>query len=163
MVQLSPVRPDHLPYLNIPLIALLRPPRSADRTRSPAAVSRKREYFKYPPETIGDFVLEGAKGGVWRPTIALAKHLDISFQQGQKYEKGINRVGAARLQQIAEVLGVDISFFYDGDGKEPAVESLLVLNSVFSLRLLRAYTAVKDQVVQRQLVILVEMIAASQR
>jgi transcriptional regulator with XRE-family HTH domain len=95
--------------------------------------------------------------------IALAKHLDISFQQVQKYEKGINRVGAARLQQIAEVLGVDISFFYDGDGKEPAVESLLVLNSVFSLRLLRAYTAVKDQVVQRQLVILVEMIAASQR
>ena len=42
-----------------------------------------------------------------------------------------------------------------------AVESLL--NNVFSLRLLRAYTAVKDQVVQRQLVILVEMIAASQR
>jgi transcriptional regulator with XRE-family HTH domain len=95
--------------------------------------------------------------------IALAKHLDISFQQVQKYEKGINRVGAARLQQIAEMLGVDISFFYDGDGTEPAVESLLVLNSVFSLRLLRAYTAVKDQVVQRQLVILVEMIAASQR
>jgi transcriptional regulator with XRE-family HTH domain len=95
--------------------------------------------------------------------IALAKHLDISFQQVQKYEKGINRVGAARLQQIAEMLGVEISFFYDGDGKEPAVESLLVLNSVFSLRLLRAYTAVKDQVVQRQLVILVEMIAASQR
>ena len=94
--------------------------------------------------------------------IALAKHLDISFQQVQKYEKGINRVGAARLQQIAEVLGVDISFFYDGDGKEPAVESLLLKN-VFSLRLLRAYTAVKDQVVRRQLVILVEMIAASQR
>jgi hypothetical protein len=72
-------------------------------------------------------------------------------------------IGAARLQQIAEMLGVDISFFYDGDGKEPAVESLLVLNSVFSLRLLRGYTAVKDQVVQIQLVSLVEMIAASQR
>ncbi len=95
--------------------------------------------------------------------IALAKHLDISFQQVQKYEKGINRVGAARLQQIAEMLGVDIPFFYDDDGTEPAVESLLVLNSVFSLRLLRAYTAIKDQAVQRRLVILVEMIAASQR
>jgi hypothetical protein len=44
------------------------PPRSADRTRSPAAVSQKREYFKYPPETIGDFSLEVAKFGVWRPT-----------------------------------------------------------------------------------------------
>jgi len=92
-----------------------------------------------------------------------ARHLGLSFQQVQKYEKGINRVGAARLQQIAKMLGVDIPFFYDRDGKKPAVDSLLVLNSVFSLRLLRAYTAIKDQAVQRQLVILVEMIAASQR
>jgi hypothetical protein len=52
-------------------------------TASPAAQCRsnpvssrslpKREYFKYPPETIGDFVLEGAKGGVWRPTGNLQK------------------------------------------------------------------------------------------
>jgi hypothetical protein len=68
MVQLSPVRPDHLPYLNIPLIALPRPPRSVDRTQSPVAVSQKREYFKYPPETIGDFSPEPAKFGIWRPT-----------------------------------------------------------------------------------------------
>ena len=93
----------------------------------------------------------------------LGDALGLTFQQVQKYEKGINRVGAARLQQIAEVLGVDISFFYDGDGKEPAVESLLVLNCVFSLRLLRAYTAIKNRSVQIQLVSLVEMIAASQR
>ena len=81
----------------------------------------------------------------------------------QKYGKGINRVGAALLQQIAEVLGVDIPFFYDGDGEEPDVYSLLVVNSVFSLRLLRAYTAIKDKAVRRQLVILVELIAGSQR
>ena len=93
----------------------------------------------------------------------LAGHLGLTFQQLQKYEVGMNRVGAARLQQIAKMLGVDIPFFYDGDGKEPDVDSVLVLNSVFSLRLLRAYTAIKDKVVQRRLVILVEMIAASQR
>ena len=93
----------------------------------------------------------------------LAGHLGVTFQQVQKYEKGINRVGAARLQEIAKMLGVDIPFFYDGDGKEPAVDSLLLLNSVFGLRLLRAYTVIKDQAVQRQLAILVEMIAASQR
>jgi transcriptional regulator with XRE-family HTH domain len=46
--------------------------------------------------------------------IALAKHLDISSHQVQKYEKGVNRVGASRLQQIAEMLGVDMPFFYDG-------------------------------------------------
>ena len=94
--------------------------------------------------------------------IELAGHLGLSFQQMQKYEKGINRIGAARLQQIAKMLDVDMPFFYDVDGKEPAVESLLLKN-VFSLRLLRAFTAVKDQAVRRQLVILVEMIAAQHR
>jgi transcriptional regulator with XRE-family HTH domain len=93
----------------------------------------------------------------------LAGHLGLTFQQVQKYEEGTNRVGATRLQQIAKMLGVDIPFFNDGDGKEPDVESVLVLDSVFSLRLLRAYTAIKDRAVQRQLVSLVEMIAASQR
>jgi transcriptional regulator with XRE-family HTH domain len=81
----------------------------------------------------------------------------------RKYEKGINRIGAARLQQIAKMLGVEIPFFYDGDGNEPDVESVLVLNSVFSLRVLRAYTAIKNRAVQIKLVSLVEMIAASQR
>src|SRR6266571_1226619 len=83
--------------------------------------------------------------------IELAGHLGLSFQQMQKYEKGTSR------------LGVDIPFFYDGDGKKSDVDSLLVANSVFSLRLLRAYTAIKNKTVQRRLVILVEMIAASQR
>jgi transcriptional regulator with XRE-family HTH domain len=92
----------------------------------------------------------------------LARKLGLSFQQMQKYETGISRIGAALLQQIAKMLGVDIQFFYNGDGKEPDVDSLLIVDSVFSLRLLRAYTAIKDRAVQRQLVILVEMIAASQ-
>jgi transcriptional regulator with XRE-family HTH domain len=87
----------------------------------------------------------------------------VTFHQVQKYEKGMSRVGAAQLQKIAKRLGVDIPFFYDVDGKKPDVDSLLVANSVFSLRLLRAYTAIKDKTVQRRLVILVEMIAASQR
>src|SRR5229473_6521781 len=93
----------------------------------------------------------------------LADHLGLSFQQVQKYEKGISRVGAVQLQQIAKMLGVDVPFFYHGDGKEPDVDSLLVFNSVLCLQLLRAYTAIKDKAVRRKLVILVEMIAASQR
>ena len=95
--------------------------------------------------------------------IELAGRLGLSFQQMQKYENGTSRIGAARLQQIAKRLGVDIPFFYDGDGKKSVVDSLLVANGVFSLRLLRAYTAIKNKTVQRRLVILVEMIAASQR
>ena len=89
----------------------------------------------------------------------LADKLGVSFQQVQKYEKGVNRVGANRLQQTATALDVPITFFYDGDGKSREVESLLFLDSSFSLRLLRAYTKIKDQTVQRQLVSLIESIA----
>ena len=91
----------------------------------------------------------------------LAEQLGVSFQQVQKYEKGVNRVGAARLQQIAETLRVDMKFFYEVS-KQLEVDSLLFLDSAFSLRLLRAYTAIKDRAVQRQFVSLVEMIAVSQ-
>src|SRR6202790_2338086 len=90
----------------------------------------------------------------------LGDKLGVSFQQVQKYEKGVNRVGAARLQQIATALDVPVTFFYDGDGKAREVESLLFLDSAFSLRLLRAYSKIKDQTVQRQLVSLMGSIAA---
>jgi len=93
----------------------------------------------------------------------LAEKLGVSFQQVQKYEKGVNRVGSARLQQIASALSVPVSFFYDDtDSKSREVESLLFLDSSLSLRLLRAYAKIKDQVVQRQLVSLMELIAANE-
>ncbi len=42
----------------------------------------------------------------------LGYHLGVTFQQIQKYEKGFNRVGAGRLQEIADIFDVPISFFY---------------------------------------------------
>jgi transcriptional regulator with XRE-family HTH domain len=93
----------------------------------------------------------------------LGEKLGVSFQQVQKYEKGVNRVGASRLQQITEALGVDMTFFYEGNSEaEREVDSLLFLDSSFTLRLLRAYTAVENKAVQRQFVSLVESIVASQ-
>src|SRR3954469_3991945 len=44
----------------------------------------------------------------------LGDALSLTFQQVQKYEKGANRIGASRLQQIAKVLGVPVEFFFDG-------------------------------------------------
>ena len=44
----------------------------------------------------------------------LADGVKLTFQQIQKYEKGINRVGASRLQQYSEILGDPVSFFFDG-------------------------------------------------
>jgi transcriptional regulator with XRE-family HTH domain len=89
----------------------------------------------------------------------LGEKLGVSFQQVQKYEKGVNRVGASRLQQIATALDVPVTFFYDGDGETKEVESLLFLDSTFSLRLLRAYSKIKDHAVQRHMVSLMEAVA----
>lgn len=89
----------------------------------------------------------------------LGDKLGVTFQQVQKYEKGVNRVGASRLQSIATALDVPVTFFYDGDGRQRQVESLLFLDSSFSLRLLRAYSKIKDQNVQRHFVTLMESLA----
>ncbi len=43
----------------------------------------------------------------------LGEHLGLTFQQVQKYEKGVNRIGASRLFDLAHVLGVPVQFFYD--------------------------------------------------
>src|SRR5262249_1247095 len=44
----------------------------------------------------------------------LGDALGLTFQQVQKYEKGTNRIGASRLQQIAQILQVQVSFFFEG-------------------------------------------------
>src|ERR1700752_1801014 len=90
----------------------------------------------------------------------LGAKLNVSFQQIQKYEKGINRVSVNRLTQIAEALGVPVMFFYGDKSKaEGEVETLLALDAHFSLRLLRAYATVKSRNVQRRFVDLMETIA----
>ncbi len=54
----------------------------------------------------------------------LAGHLGISFQQVQKYERGINRISAGRLLQIATCFGIPIEFFFDGLPSEATNEPL---------------------------------------
>ena len=49
----------------------------------------------------------------------LGEALGLTFQQVQKYEKGTNRVGASRLQQISEILQVPVSFLFDGRTERP--------------------------------------------
>lgn len=55
-----------------------------------------------------------------------------------------------------------MTFFYRGDSKAREVESLLFLDSAFSLRLLRAYSNIRDRTVQRQMVPLMEAVAANE-
>jgi transcriptional regulator with XRE-family HTH domain len=48
----------------------------------------------------------------------LGRHLGLTFSQVQKYEKGSNRIGAGRLYQIAEYLGVPPGYFFEGLASE---------------------------------------------
>jgi transcriptional regulator with XRE-family HTH domain len=46
--------------------------------------------------------------------LKLGDALGLIFQQVQKYEKGTNRIGASRLQQISHILQVPVTFFFEG-------------------------------------------------
>jgi transcriptional regulator with XRE-family HTH domain len=72
---------------------------------------------------------------------ALGDRLGVTFQQVQKYEKGVNRIGASRLQAIAGVFNVPISaLFAETPIKGEQSDSLFELvDSAGALRLLRAY------------------------
>ena len=101
---------------------------------------------------------------------ALANKLGVTFQQVQKYEKGVNRVGAGRLTKIAEVLGVQVGSFFagkdmlDGHAKESGESSPLKLLTVSgAFRLLRAYSEIEDPNLRRSIVDLVEQIKEGRR
>jgi transcriptional regulator with XRE-family HTH domain len=102
---------------------------------------------------------------------ALANQLGVTFQQVQKYEKGVNRVGAGRLTKIAEVLGIEVSAFFGAkdiaevgeakDGGEASPLKLLTVSGAF--RLLRAYGDIEDSNLRRAIVDLVEQISTQKR
>ena len=48
----------------------------------------------------------------------MAELIGVTYQQAHKYEKGINRIAGGRLYAIAQALGVEVSFFYEGIGTE---------------------------------------------
>lgn len=100
----------------------------------------------------------------------LGEALRLTFQQVQKYEKGTNRVGASRLQQIAEILQVPVSFMFDGGpGGLPAADGSFgeaaspayisdFLATADGLALTRAFTRIPDPKLRRSIVELVERI-----
>ena len=92
----------------------------------------------------------------------LGDELGITFQQIQKYEKGVNRIGAGRLQRIAEILGVPVSEFFGSGASMPSAGSLYELvDTAAALRLLRAYARIPDPQVKQAVTALVEKIAGA--
>ena len=53
----------------------------------------------------------------------LAEMIGVTYQQAHKYERGVNRVSAGRLYEIARVLNAPVSYFYDGLGDETPLQA----------------------------------------
>ena len=91
--------------------------------------------------------------------------LGLTFQQVQKYEKGVNRIGAGRLFEIARILGVPIDFFYDGVGAstesiaEAAPPVMEFVSSGEGLQLSLAFMKIKDPKVRKRVLDLVKSLA----
>jgi transcriptional regulator with XRE-family HTH domain len=106
----------------------------------------------------------------------LGDALGLTFQQVQKYEKGTNRIGASRLQQISNILQVPVSFFFDGaphvpgtgrmegmgEAPSPAYVSDFLATSD-GLALTKAFMRITDSKLKRRIVDLVEQIATSEK
>jgi transcriptional regulator with XRE-family HTH domain len=104
----------------------------------------------------------------------LGESMGLTFQQVQKYEKGVNRIGASRLFQISKILDVPVQFFFEeapyaGDGSralglaEPDSEAFILefLNSREGLELNRAFVKIGDAKVRKSVVDLVRALSSS--
>ena len=49
----------------------------------------------------------------------LADALGVTFRQIQKYENGVNRIGTGRLHAMARLLGVPVTYFFEGADRNP--------------------------------------------
>ncbi len=96
---------------------------------------------------------------------ALAQESGITFQQVQKYEKGVNRISAARLADFARILGTDIDYFYKdyketkatkkysfGENESEAFLKQNLFESKETINLVREYYKIKDATKRRHIV-----------
>jgi transcriptional regulator with XRE-family HTH domain len=103
----------------------------------------------------------------------LGDALGLTFQQVQKYEKGSNRIGASRLQQISLILQVPVSFFFEGAppppgreaGPEDAPSPAFVTDFLATsdgLTLVKAFMRIPNSKLRRRIVELVEEMAGEE-
>lgn len=101
----------------------------------------------------------------------LGDALGLTFQQVQKYEKGTNRIGASRLQQISVILQVPVSYFFEGaptglsqTGKAmPSMDFVQdFLATQEGLTLCRSFMRIGDQKVRRRIADMVSAVAGDQ-
>ncbi len=110
----------------------------------------------------------------------LGEAIGLTFQQVQKYERGANRIGASRLYDLARVLDVPVSFFFDdipdevatrspaaqargvGEAEEPLAYETDPMNRRETLELVRAYYGISDPSVRRKVFELAKTLARAE-
>ncbi|MEA2876377.1 MAG: hypothetical protein QOF14_1573 [Hyphomicrobiales bacterium] len=89
----------------------------------------------------------------------LGERVGVTFQQLQKYEKGVNRVSAGRLVRVAAALNVPIMAFYDAAERHGSKQSFSYLQTRGAVRLVRAYGDIPARGSKAALVTLAEALA----
>ena len=90
---------------------------------------------------------------------SLGQQLGVTFQQIQKYEKGTNRVGSGRLYQIAELLELPVTSFFEGEQKSKAFRGpspFDLLNDPLSLKMALEFSKITDRDTRRAVLAVVE-------
>ena len=92
----------------------------------------------------------------WSQT-RLANALGVSFQQVQKYEAGINRIGSGRLQSVAEILEVPVTFFFDGLEEPKKTHPYFEFApKAEDLSLMQAFIRIRTHRIRRSIIALLE-------
>lgn len=102
----------------------------------------------------------------------LADSLGLTFQQIQKYEKGVNRIGASRVFEISHVLGVPIQFFFDDfdvesgrsygfaeQGPDDGMAMMELLNTPEGVQLCKHFSSIKDPKIRKRVLELVKSLS----
>jgi transcriptional regulator with XRE-family HTH domain len=95
--------------------------------------------------------------------VQLGAMLGVTFQQIQKYEKGVNRVGSGRLHQIAEIFDVPVESFFTGAApqKDPRTSSPFdLLADALTMQMAREFGKMTDNKTRRAILAVVEAMVA---
>jgi transcriptional regulator with XRE-family HTH domain len=135
--------------------------------------------MKKAPSPVDRYV--GSRVRIRRVAVGLSQEklgeaLGVTFQQVQKYEKGSNRISASRMQNISQVLGVPVSYFFDGAPRDENMPNAAgfgevaqaeyridILSTPEGVALAKAFTSIDDPKVRRRVVDLVTTLVEGQR
>ena len=131
---------------------------------------------KRSPNPIDQYV--GARIRMRRIMLGMSQErlgdaIGLTFQQIQKYEKGTNRIGASRLQQVGTVLNVPVEFFFEGapvhNSKDSTIDGFgeglpasyvtQFMSTSEGIHLMQAFTKIKDPKIRKRILELIEVMA----